>query len=85
MFFQYGKWERMNNELKTITEDVICGLSFDKIQNFGITFRKAEYIRDFSCKIKHGELNIGGLKNKSDNEVIDELSKLKGVGRWTKE
>jgi DNA-3-methyladenine glycosylase II len=78
-------WKRMNNELETITKDVICGLSIDEIQKFGMTFRKAEYIKDFSYKIKHGELNIGELKNKSDNEVINELSKLKGIGRWTAE
>jgi DNA-3-methyladenine glycosylase II len=78
-------WKRMNNELGTITEDVICDLSVDEIQNFGMTFRKAEYIRDFSCKIKRGELNIDELKNKPDNEIIIELSKVKGIGRWTAE
>jgi DNA-3-methyladenine glycosylase II len=78
-------WKRMNDELGTITVDVICDLSVDKIQRFGMTFRKAEYIKDFSHKIKHGELNIDEIKNKSDNEVINELSKLKGIGRWTVE
>ncbi|MDR3166708.1 MAG: DNA-3-methyladenine glycosylase 2 family protein [Treponema sp.] len=78
-------WERMNNELGTITEDIICNLRVEKIQNFGMTFRKAEYIKDFSLKVKCGELHIDGLKNKSDNEVIKELSKLKGIGQWTAE
>jgi DNA-3-methyladenine glycosylase II len=78
-------WERMNNELVTITEDLICDLSVERIQNFGMTFRKAEYIRDFSHKVKNGELNINGLKDKSDNEVIKELSNLKGIGQWTAE
>jgi DNA-3-methyladenine glycosylase II len=78
-------WERINNELGTITEDAFYDLSVNEIQNFGMTFRKAEYIKDFSCKVKHGELNIVELKRKSDNEVINELSKLKGIGRWTAE
>jgi DNA-3-methyladenine glycosylase II len=78
-------WKRMNNELGKVTEDVIYDLSVNEIQNFGMTFRKAEYIKDFSYKVKNGELNIGGLKNKSDNEVINELSRLKGIGRWTAE
>jgi DNA-3-methyladenine glycosylase II len=75
----------MNDELGAITEDVISDLSVEKIQKFGMTFRKAEYIKDFSHKIKCGELNIDDLKNKSDNEIIEELTKLKGVGRWTAE
>jgi DNA-3-methyladenine glycosylase II len=78
-------WERMNTELGEITEDVICDLSVEKIQKFGTTFRKAEYIKDVSYKIKCGELNIDELKNKSDNDIIKELSKLKGIGQWTAE
>ena len=78
-------WERMNNELGTITEDIICDLSIEKIQNFGMTFRKAEYIMDFSYKIKCGELNINDIKNKPDTEIITILSKLKGIGQWTAE
>jgi DNA-3-methyladenine glycosylase II len=78
-------WERMNNELGAITADVICDLRVEKIQSFGMTFRKAGYIRDFSHKIKCGALNIGDLKNKSDDEIIKELSTLKGVGKWTAE
>jgi DNA-3-methyladenine glycosylase II len=78
-------WKRMNNGLEAITIDVICDLSVDEIQNFGMTFRKAEYIKDFAYKIKCGELNIDRLKNKSDTEVIEELSKLKGIGQWTAE
>jgi DNA-3-methyladenine glycosylase II len=78
-------WERITGETGTITEDVICGLGVEEIQSFGMTFRKAEYIKDFARKVKCGELNMGGLKNRPDDEVIEELSKLKGVGRWTAE
>jgi DNA-3-methyladenine glycosylase II len=78
-------WERMNKKLGVITSDVMCGLSIDKIQEFGMTFKKAEYINDFSRKIKRGELNMDDIKNKPDNEVIGELSKLKGIGQWTAE
>jgi DNA-3-methyladenine glycosylase II len=78
-------WERMNSELGNITEDTIYNLSVEGIQNFGMTFRKAEYIRDIARKVKNGELNINGLKNKPDNEVIKELSSLRGIGQWTAE
>jgi DNA-3-methyladenine glycosylase II len=71
--------------LGAINEDMICDLSVEKIQSFGTTFRKAEYIRDFSCKVKRGELKLDEVRNKSDGEIIGELSKLKGIGRWTAE
>jgi DNA-3-methyladenine glycosylase II len=78
-------WERMNKELGAITADVICDLSVEKIQNFGMTFRKAGYIKDFTRKIENGELNLEAIKDKSDNEIINELSKIKGIGQWTAE
>jgi DNA-3-methyladenine glycosylase II len=78
-------WERMHKRLGKITKDTVCALSVEEIQKLGMTFRKAEYIKDFSNKIKCGELNIDDIKNKSDNEVIDALSKLKGIGQWTAE
>jgi DNA-3-methyladenine glycosylase II len=78
-------WKRMHEELGTITADAIADLSVEGIQKFGMTFRKAEYIKDFSHKIKHGELSLKKIKNMSDDDVIDELSKLKGIGRWTAE
>jgi DNA-3-methyladenine glycosylase II len=78
-------WERMNTRLGRITKDTIDGLTVDEIQQFGMTFRKAEYIKNFSDKVRCGELDMEGIKNKSDTEVINELSKLKGIGQWTAE
>jgi DNA-3-methyladenine glycosylase II len=78
-------WERMRQELGTIGVETLHDLSVEKIQNFGLSFRKAEYIRDFTRKVKRGELNMDALKSKSDNEIIDELSGLRGIGKWTAE
>jgi 3-methyladenine DNA glycosylase/8-oxoguanine DNA glycosylase len=41
-----------------------------------MTFGKAEYIKNISEKIKNGGLNIDEIKNKNNEEVIIELSKL---------
>lgn len=51
----------------------------------GLSFRKIEYIKNLSTKILSGELNIQGLPDLRDEEVIDELVKVKGIGRWTAE
>jgi DNA-3-methyladenine glycosylase II len=78
-------WGRMNKELGIITEDILYDLSVERIQNFGMTFRKAEYIKDFSHRVKCGELNMDEIKNKDDNEIINVLSGLNGIGKWTAE
>jgi DNA-3-methyladenine glycosylase II len=78
-------WERMNRDLGAITEEAFRGLSVERIQQFGMSFRKAECVRDFACKTRRGELNLREIKNKGDDEIISELSRLKGIGKWTAE
>jgi DNA-3-methyladenine glycosylase II len=50
-----------------------------------MTFKKAEYIKDFAAKVRCGEFAIEALPHKTDQEVIAELSALKGIGVWTAE
>ncbi|WP_010254800.1 DNA-3-methyladenine glycosylase family protein [Treponema primitia] len=78
-------WERINSKIGEITVDAITDLSIDEIQKFGMTFRKAEYIKDFANKIKSGELILNDINDKSDDEIITYLSALKGIGVWTAE
>ena len=51
----------------------------------GLSFKKIEYIKNLSTKILSGELNIQGLPDLQDEEVIAELVKVKGIGRLTAE
>lgn len=52
----------------------------------GLTIRKGEYIRDISRQIAAGELDIEGLRDCPDTEqIIGELVKIRGIGRWTAE
>lgn len=78
-------WERLKKLLLEVSADTVCGCSTEQMQSVGMTFKKAEYIKDFSEKIRSGEFDIEALHEKSDNEVISELSKLKGIGVWTAE
>jgi DNA-3-methyladenine glycosylase II len=78
-------WKRLNEKIGIITPEIICDLSTDEIQKLGMTFRKAGYIKNIAEKAKNDELNIENVKNKNDNEIINELKKLDGIGQWTAE
>ena len=54
----------------------------DKI---GLSFKKIEYIKDLSSRISDGRLNLSLLSGMTDDEIISELIKVKGIGRWTAE
>jgi DNA-3-methyladenine glycosylase II len=51
----------------------------------GLSFKKIEYIKDLSSRISDGRLNLSLLAELSDDEIISELVKVKGIGRWTAE
>lgn len=78
-------WNRMKEELVEINADTILNTDVSKIQQFGITFRKTDYIMDFARKIKSGEFDLNSISKKSNEELILELTSLKGIGVWTAE
>lgn len=57
----------------------------EKIRECGISYSKIKYIKGICEAIEKGELDLEKLPNLSDEEVIAELTKLKGIGRWTAE
>ena len=78
-------YQRMKNGLGVIDEDAIYEASDAYLQSFGLTFRKVSYMKDFALKVRNHEIDLDGLYEKSDEEVIEILQSLKGIGRWTAE
>ena len=78
-------WQRMVEGLGEISPRTIHDCPAEKLQKFGITFKKAEYIKNAAEEVLNGGLDIESLKNKSDEEVCRELSSVNGVGVWTAE
>ncbi len=59
--------------------------SDSKLRTTGLSTMKIKYIKDLSKKIVTKELRINSLKNLTDEEVIVQLTLVKGIGRWTAE
>ena len=78
-------WKRMNEGLVEITPQTVLVCPEEKLQSFGISFRKVSYIRGAAERVIDGRLDIGALKLKSDAEVCEELVKIDGIGTWTAE
>ena len=78
-------WKRMSDDLGEVNAETILSADVDKLQSFGITFRKAEYITDFARKVHSGEFDLQAISEMSDQKAIEALSSLKGIGVWTAE
>lgn len=78
-------WQRMNDTFGEVTAETVGNASVDELQSLGMTFRKAEYIRDFSMKIITGEFDLAAVEGMTDEDAISALASLKGIGVWTAE
>lgn len=78
-------WKRMQDGLGKVDVSHILSADLSKLQSFGMTYRKAQYITDFAQKVNDGEFDLEAIWNKTDEEAIHELDKLKGIGIWTAE
>ncbi|HYH53205.1 MAG TPA: DNA-3-methyladenine glycosylase [Solirubrobacterales bacterium] len=51
----------------------------------GLSGRKTEYVRDLASHVISGELELDRLEDLGDEEVIEEIVAVRGLGRWTAE
>ena len=78
-------WQRMRDALGTVDAEHLLAAGVPQLQQLGMTFRKAEYITDFSQKIHDGTFDLQAVWQMPDDEAIRALSSLKGIGVWTAE
>jgi DNA-3-methyladenine glycosylase II len=51
----------------------------------GLSGRKVEYVRDLASHVLAGELELDRLDDLSDEEVVEEIVAVRGLGVWTAE
>ncbi len=61
----------------------ILRLSTEELRACGLSQQKVSYIRDLAERTLRKEINFRGLAAMSDEEVIEHLTRIKGIGVWT--
>jgi len=57
----------------------------EDLRGCGLSGRKVEYVRDLAVHVLDGELELDRLDDLSDEEAIEEIVAVRGLGRWTAE
>lgn len=68
-----------------VTPEHMARLDFDMLRSLGLSTPKANYMRNLVEHITSGSLQLDLLPTLSDEEVITQLTAVKGIGRWTAE
>lgn len=63
----------------------VAACSLEHLRTAGLSQRKAEYIHGLAEKFASGELSARMLVSASDDEVMEKLVAVRGLGRWSVE
>ena len=69
----------------TITPEKVGALSLKQLQSVGLTGAKVRTISELTSAALSGEINFRKFAHMSNEEIINELVPLFGIGRWTVE
>ncbi len=78
-------YQRICCRFKDINPEAILSLTTDEFKQAGLSSPKIHYVRKLSEAIIAGTVALDGMDSQSDNQIIQELIKIKGVGTWTAE
>lgn len=65
------------------TPDQILQKDIEDLRGVGLSRQKGSYIQDLALKVIDGTVKFNHLDVLTNDEVIAELTKIKGVGVWT--
>jgi len=63
----------------------LANTKVEDLRKLRLSRRKAEYIIELSTKIINGELDLAKINSLQNQEIIDILTKIRGIGKWTAE
>lgn len=68
-----------------ITPEALLPFDFDLLRTLGLSTPKARYILNLVEQSHSGEVQLEHLQELEDEEIINRLTAIKGIGRWTSE
>jgi DNA-3-methyladenine glycosylase II len=69
----------------TPTPEQLLEAKEEDLRDCGLSGRKTEYVRDLATHVVSGELELDRLDQLADEEVIEEIVAVRGLGQWTAE
>ncbi|WP_242837330.1 DNA-3-methyladenine glycosylase family protein [Alkaliphilus transvaalensis] len=78
-------WKRFQEGCGELSPEGILAMKEEALRAFGLSRSKVVYIKDLCHKIIDQEIILTEFNQLTDQEVISNLTKVKGIGKWTAE
>ena len=66
-----------------LTAEHLVRLTVDQLRSVGLSPQKASYIADLARKVRDGTVDLRQIGRLSDDRIVEHLTQVKGIGRWT--
>jgi DNA-3-methyladenine glycosylase II len=78
-------WKKLIETVGDINPDVLLHTEAGVLRACGLSMQKIRYLQDLSIHFSDGTLDVSTFHEMDDEALIDKLTRVKGVGRWTAE
>lgn len=78
-------WERFAAAHAGVTPAVVCASTVERLRACGLSGQKSAYLLDLAAHFHTGKLDPSNWKQLDDEALIELLTEVKGIGRWTAE
>ncbi len=78
-------WDRIENKIKKIEPISINQIHYMTLKSCGLSRQKIKYAKSLSEAFLSKKLNPKKWPDLDDESIVEELVKIKGIGKWTAE
>ena len=78
-------WDKIEDKAKSIEPNCISKMHFMSLKSCGLSRQKINYLKSLSSAFIQNKISPEKWKKYSDEDIINELVLIKGIGRWTAE
>jgi DNA-3-methyladenine glycosylase II len=78
-------WDRLVSTVGVVAPASLIGFDPLALRGAGLSGRKVEYLQDLARHFGEGIIDTAAWAKASDDEIVESLVRVRGIGRWTAE
>ena len=78
-------WDRLEIKIKKIKPQIILKTHSNTLKSIGLSRQKVKYLKNLANAFIEKKIKINLWNKMSDEEIVQDLIQIKGIGRWTVE